>query len=423
MKLIKIYTNDSSTFNIKNTSFEVINRLPETSDELSKDKEAYENILYFINLQLLTDKELSDFSKVVRNSSKTVQVTLSFSTERAILINDNKNIDFFDEANINKLVIDKEMAAKLIKTIERLASNLDNFFMLSSFVESFNKEVLFYKNFEKKSILDIKRFLSKELNNNLIKDKDVKVVIITNGKITNKNIQKELYKYIKEVNNYSEINIIELEEPEEGNLEIYCFRNKVEYIDVSTSVRALKDKNDLRYIRFNDIFDNNSVIYVLGEGDENNNPVIVKNLETGFPIVISTNDNTSLDSVDAIIPEEYILEYLKVLEVFYSKKVIVTMADISWVTDFAKGKLTYYKKKPLNNIKEDIEEFKQEIKTLNLRGNAILFIMKNDLNILNDCATALDESSPNLNISCFMPREIYGDNEEYIQIFVFEGDL
>lgn len=420
MEPIKIYANDVSIFNLKDNSFEVINRLPETSDELSKDKEAYENILYFINLKLLTDKELSDFSKVVRNSSKTAQFSLSFSTERAILINDNKNITFLDEAGINNLIIDKEMTIKLIKTMKRLASNLDNSFMLSSFVESFNKEVLFYKNFEKKSILDIKGFLSEELNNNLIKDKDVKVVIITNGKITNKNIQKELYKYIKEVNNYSEINIIELGEPEEDNLEIYCFKNKVEHIDVSTSVRALKDYNDLRYIRFNDTFDNNSIIHVLGEGDENNNPATVKNLETGFPIVVSTNDNTNLDYVDAIIPEEYILEYLKVLEVFYSKKVIITMADISWVTDFTKGKLTYCKKKILNSIKQDIEEFKQEIESLNLSGNAILFIMKNDLNVLNDFATALDESNPDLKISCFMPREIYGEAENYIQLFVFQ---
>lgn len=423
MKPIKVYTNELSIFNLKDMNFEIINRLPETSDEISKDKEEYENILYFINLQLLSNEELSNFNKILNNGSKTTHFSLSFSTEKLILINDKDNISSFNETCVNNLVVDKEIAVKLIKTMERLASNSEISFMISSFTESLNEEVLFYRKFKSRSISDVKEYLWEELSNDLIKDTDVKIVVITNSTISDKNIHKELYGYIKEVNNYSEIDIIELEETEEDTLEIYCFKNKVEYIGVFTSVRALKEDSELRYIKFNDTFDNNSVVYVLDEENESNNPAIVKNLETGTPLTISINNSANLDDVNAIIPEEYIIEYLKVLELFYSKKVIITMADISWVTDFTKGKLTYYKKKTLNNIKEDIEEFKQQIKSLKLSGNAILFIMKNDLNILNDCATALGQSSPNLNISCFMPREIYGDNEEYIQLFVFQGDL
>ncbi|WP_097025461.1 hypothetical protein [Clostridium peptidivorans] len=58
MKPIKIYTNEVSIINnLKELNMEVVNKFPETKEEVTKIKEEYANILYSIDLALMDDKK------------------------------------------------------------------------------------------------------------------------------------------------------------------------------------------------------------------------------------------------------------------------------------------------------------------------------------------------------------------------------
>lgn len=61
MRSIKIYTNEVSIINnLKELNMEVVNKFPETKEEVTKIKEEYANILYIINSVLMDDKKVNN---------------------------------------------------------------------------------------------------------------------------------------------------------------------------------------------------------------------------------------------------------------------------------------------------------------------------------------------------------------------------
>jgi len=213
---------------------------------------------------------------------------------------------------------------------------------------------------------------------------------------------------------------VELNDTKEDYVEVYCFNNKMDEIKVFTNISEIENNNELRYVKFNDSLNCSSDVYIIDDEENMDNSIISNKAETGFPIIIATNQSSTLNNINAVIPEQYIFEYLSLLEKFYSNKTIITMADYSWVTDFTRGKLIYYKKYEIEDNPKAVEDFKMDIKSEKFIGNAILFVMKEDVQTLQEYANTLDEVYPELNISCFMPRKIYGNTENYVQLFVFE---
>ncbi len=421
MNSIKIYTNEVSIINnLKDTNIEEVNKFPDTKEEITKVKESYTNILYIADLSLMNDKELTNFYLVLGISPKNKESKLDFTTECIILVNTSTELEKFNIINMNKLVVDKSTLLNLITTIKKLAEYIDSSFMLSSFIESFNEEILFYEDIRKMTLSNIKEFLCQKLNNVLLKDKDIKLVIIACSNFLNKSTKDDLHEYIKELNNYSEVDIMELNDTKGEYFEVYCFNNKMDELKVFTNISEIKSNNKLRYVKFNDSLNCNSDVYIIDDEENIDNSMISNIAETGFPIIIATNESSTLNNINAVIPEQYIFKYLTLLEKFYSNKSIITMADYSWVTDFTKGKLVYYKKYEIEDNPKAVEDFKIDIESKKFIGNAILFVMKEDVQTLQEYANTLDEVYPELNISYFMPRKIYGNTECYVQLFVFE---
>ncbi len=421
MNSIKIYTNEVSIINnLKDINMEVVNKFPETKEEITKIKEEYANIIYIVALYLMNYKEVNNLYSVLERSAKNEESKLDFTTEGIILMNTSSELEKFDKVNMNKLVSDKSMLLNLITTIKKLAEYVDSSFMLSSFIESFNEEILFYEDMKKMTLSNIKGCLCKKLNDVLLRDKDIKLVIIACSNFLNKSAKDDLHEYIKELNNYSEVDIVELNDTKEDYVEVYCFNNKMDEIKVFTNISEIENNNELRYVKFNDSLNCSSDVYIIDDEENMDNSIISNKAETGFPIIIATNQSSTLNNINAVIPEQYIFEYLSLLEKFYSNKTIITMADYSWVTDFTRGKLIYYKKYEIEDNPKAVEDFKMDIKSEKFIGNAILFVMKEDVQTLQEYANTLDEVYPELNISCFMPRKIYGNTENYVQLFVFE---
>ena len=414
MQLIKIFTNDPAIAALKSNVFKIAKELPVNYDEIIDTTRQYKHVLYVINPQLLkeADEVIGTLNGIVEDKIKTKK-SRALNSREMTLISYSKCL-FGNKMDINELSADLDTIVCIIGTIEKLVSQSDDV-GIRTFIESLNKEVLLKEKLKK--IGDIESYLKKTKDDRLA-SQDLKFVIIGNEAILQKNSKQELYLYIKEIYNYAEVESVELIASADECIEVYCFPNKIEYLNVCTTL-DFGDRNDLRYIKIYNTWHDKADIYIFSKTDEVNTHMLADKSPAGLPMAISTNPGIQASAIDAMIPEEYITAYLKMLDVFSSRNLIITMADLALITEVTKGRLIYYKKKTLHNVTKDIEEFKQELKALELGGNAIFFIMEDDLKIQSFCLTVFENSCENLGVTWIAPRAIFGEGEKYIELFVF----
>lgn len=414
MQLIKIFTNDPAIAALKSNVFKIAKELPVNYDEIIDTTRQYKHVLYVINPQLLkeADEVIGTLNGIVEDKIKTKK-SRALNSREMTLISYSKCL-FGNKMDINELSADLDTIVCIIGTIEKLVSQSDDV-GIRTFIESLNKEVLLKEKLKK--IGDIESYLKKTKDDRLA-SQDLKFVIIGNGTILQKNSRQELYLYIKEIYNYAEVENIELAASADECIEVYCFPNKIEYLNVCTTLN-FEDRNDLRYIKIHNTSYAEADIYIFSKVDEVNTRMFADKSPAGLPMAISTNPGIQASSIDAIIPEEYIAAYLKMLDMVSSRNLIITMADLASITEVTKGKLIYYKKKTLHNVAKDIEEFKQELKALKLGGNAIFFITEDNLEIQRFCLTVFENGCENLDVTWIAPRAIFGEVKKYIELFVF----
>lgn len=414
MQLIKIFTNDPAIAALKSNVFKIAKELPVNYDEIIDTTRQYKHVLYVINPQLLkeADEVIGTLNGIVEDKIKTKK-SRALNSREMTLISYSKCL-FGNKMDINELSADLDTIVCIIGTIEKLVSQSDDV-GIRTFIESLNKEVLLKEKLKK--IGDIESYLKKTKDDRLA-SQDLKFVIIGNEAILQKNSKQELYLYIKEIYNYAEVESVELIASADECIEVYCFPNKIEHLNVCTTL-DFEDHNDLRYIKIYNTWHDKADIYIFSKTDEVNTHMFANKSLAGLPMEISTNPGIQASAIDAMIPEEYITAYLKMLNMFSSRNLIITMADLALIIEVTKGMLIYYKKKTLHNVTKDIEEFKQELKALELGGNAIFFIMEDDLKIQSFCLTVFENSCENLSVTWIAPRAIFGEVEKYIELFVF----
>ena len=414
MQLIKIFTNDPAIAALKSNVFKIAKAHPVDYDEIIDTTRQYKHVLYVVNPQLLkeADEVIGTLNGIVEDKIKTKK-SRALNSREMTLISYSKCL-FGNKMDINELSADLDTIVCIIGTIEKLVSQSDDF-RIRTFIESLNKEVLLKEKLKK--IGDVESCLKKTKDDRLA-SQDLKFVIIGKGAGLQKNSKEELYLYIKEIYNYADVESIELVASADECIEVYCFPNKIEYLNICTTL-GLKDLDDLRYIKIHNTWYAKADIYIFSKTDEVNTHMFANKSLAGLPMAISTNSRIQASAIDAMIPEEYITAYLKMLDMFSSRNLIITMADLALITEVTKERLIYYKKKTLHNVTKDIEEFKQELKALELGGNAIFFIMEDDLKIQGLCLTVFENSCENLDVTWIAPRAIFGEVEKYIELFVF----
>ena len=414
MQLIKIFTNDPTIAALKSNAFKIAKELPVDYDEIIDTTRQYKHVLYVINPQLLkeADEVIGTLKGIVEDTIKTKK-SRALNSREMTLISYSKCL-FGNKIDINELSADLDTIVCIIGTIEKLVFQSDDV-GIRTFIESLNKEVLLKEKLKK--IGDVESCLKKTKDDRLA-SQDLKFVIIGNEAILQKNSKQELYLYIKEIYNYAEVESVELIASADECIEVYCFPNKIEHLNVCTTL-DFEDHNDLRYIKIYNTWHDKADIYIFSKTDEVNTHMLADKSPAGLPMAISTNPGIQANAIDAMIPEEYITAYLKMLDMFSSRNLIITMADLALITEVTKRRLIYYKKKTLHNVTKDIEEFKQELKALELGGNAIFFIMEDDLKIQSFCLTVFENSCENLDVTWIAPRAIFGEVEKYIELFVF----
>lgn len=414
MQLIKIFTNDPAIAALKSNVFKIAKAHPVDYDEIIDTTRQYKHVLYVVNPQLLkeADEVIGTLNGIVEDKIKTKK-SRALNSREMTLISYSKCL-FGNKMDINELSADLDTIVCIIRTIEKLVSQSDDF-GIRTFIESLNKEVLLKEKLKK--IGDVESYLKKTKDDRLA-SQDLKFVIIGKGAGLQKNSKEELYLYIKEIYNYADVESIELVASADECIEVYCFPNKIEYLNICTTL-GLKDLDDLRYIKIHNTWYAKADIYIFSKTDEVNTHMFANKSLAGLPMAISTNSRIQASAIDAMIPEEYITAYLKMLDMFSSRNLIITMADLALITEVTKERLIYYKKKTLHNVTKDIEEFKQELKALELGGNAIFFIMEDDLKIQGLCLTVFENSCENLDVTWIAPRAIFGEVEKYIELFVF----
>ena len=111
---------------------------------------------------------------------------------------------------------------------------------------------------------------------------------------------------------------------------------------------------------------------------------------------------------------------MNMYEKFFNSNYTISMIDIADVIDHMTGReLKYFKRFAIKD--DDVsEQFKIEVASNKLKGNAILFAMVDDIKLWDDFTVTLHELNPRLNITSFFPMKIHGEFEKYVELFVFD---
>lgn len=197
-------------------------------------------------------------------------------------------------------------------------------------------------------------------------------------------------------------------------------------LKIFTNVIELKN-NIYNHIKFNDTVEGNE-IYILRNEKDLYNYNIPKNSKVQFPIVIITDEIKDYKYINAKISLELIDKYLKLLELFLTKEIEISMGTIEeLVIENTIGELSYHIQDKYTDKRDFKAKLMQELKGKSYTGPVITFLYTKENNCLMTLLELNDyiqEQIPDINyLNGFIPHKVEGDYlEPQVEVFIFNSN-